>query len=201
MNLRYLGDALDHWKGSLFEQLQVAGVLEDFAVDAMETDAEDWQPFDTALLATLLRIEPNRILGHREDLALNRSGYFDEITHKGDLFLDPDTGIATGKVLSPPQYVFPKEVHELFVREPSRVLAVYQHIRAQRACDRVQQVLTALTLKAQPFSCCAYESGTVAMLFLSRQSRRIDAIHIHLGEYLGRHASRRIHCSHHLRHA
>jgi len=27
MNLRYLGDALDHWKGSLFERLQRAGLL------------------------------------------------------------------------------------------------------------------------------------------------------------------------------
>jgi len=44
MNLRYLGDALDHWKGSLFESLQQANILHDFAVDAMASDWTDRQP-------------------------------------------------------------------------------------------------------------------------------------------------------------
>jgi hypothetical protein len=34
MNLTFLGDALDHWKGSIFESLQKGGILPDFAVDA-----------------------------------------------------------------------------------------------------------------------------------------------------------------------
>lgn len=41
MNLRYLGDALDYWKGSVFFRLQERGILKDFSVDPMLTDLED----------------------------------------------------------------------------------------------------------------------------------------------------------------
>src|SRR3989442_12369196 len=49
------------------------------------------------------------ILGHSAKLA-TRNRYFAEIHHKGDLFLDPDTGIATGRVAHPEQYVQPMEI-------------------------------------------------------------------------------------------
>src|SRR5437667_398781 len=73
MNLRYLGDALDHWKGSLFERLQRAKLLRAFAVDAMATDAEDWQAADLALFADLLRLQPSQILSHRHILETERA--------------------------------------------------------------------------------------------------------------------------------
>src|SRR5688500_3252510 len=57
MNLRYLGDALDHWKGSLFEYLQTACLVRELAVDAMAGDAEQWQPADWKLFARLLRVK------------------------------------------------------------------------------------------------------------------------------------------------
>jgi hypothetical protein len=41
MNLKYLGDTLDHWKGCLFEYLQAQCVLRDFAVDPMATEFQD----------------------------------------------------------------------------------------------------------------------------------------------------------------
>src|SRR5262249_44692157 len=86
MNLRYLGDALDHWKGSLFERLQRETLLRSFAVDAMATDAEDWQPVDFALFANLLHIEERQILRHKHLLEIDRGGCFSEIAHEGDLF-------------------------------------------------------------------------------------------------------------------
>lgn len=198
MNLRYLGDALDHWKGSLFERLQRAKLLRAFAVDAMATDAEDWQATDLALFADLLRLEPRQILSHRQILGTERAAYLGEITHEGDLFLDPDTGIATGKVSNPSQYLFAREIHEMLRRQPTRILAVYQHIRAQKTRDRLQRVVTAMTLPNQPFSCCSYESGTVAMLFLSRDGDRLDAVYDHFMAYLGTHGPRRIYRWRHL---
>jgi hypothetical protein len=198
MNLRYLGDALDHWKGSLFERLQRASLLRSLAVDAMATDAEDWQPADFALFADLLRVEGRQILRHKHLLEIDRGGYFAEITHEGDLFLDPDTGIATGKVGVDSQYLFANEVHALLARQPGRVLAVYQHIRAQKTRDRLQRVISSLKLPDQPFTCCSYESGTVAMLFFSRDAGRVDALYQHFLVSLGRHAPGRIYRWRHL---
>jgi hypothetical protein len=72
LNRKYLGDALDHWKGSLFEHLQATGILRDFAVNPMASDLSDWQPRDFSLFAKLLRVKPNQIVQHHHTL-LKRS--------------------------------------------------------------------------------------------------------------------------------
>ena len=96
MNLRFLGDALDHWKGSVFEGLQNSNILEDFPVDAMASDIDNWRPEDWSLYAKLLRVRESQIVEHKATLERNRKKYFDEIPISGDLFLDPDTGVRTG---------------------------------------------------------------------------------------------------------
>lgn len=45
----------------------------------------------------------------------SRNRYFAEIQHQGDLFLDPDTGIATGRVAHPEHYVRPREIWSLLL--------------------------------------------------------------------------------------
>ncbi len=191
MNLAFLGDALDHWKGSLFESLHGAGVLQNFAVDAMASDAEAWRPEDGALLARLLRVEQRQVIRHTASL-LSREAYFAEIDHRGDLFLDPDTGVATGPVKEPERYVKPEEVKNLLATAPDRLLVVYQHVRAQRPSDRVDAVLASLRAQAGDFAWSSYESGTVAMLFLSRKEERACAVADHFRGLLGRHADGRI---------
>jgi hypothetical protein len=198
VNLRYLGDALDHWKGSLFERFQRASLLRDFAVDSMATDAEDWRPEDFDLFADLLRIKREQIVHRGKLLTINRPGYFREVNHTGDLFLDPDTGIATCAVSDRSQYLFPAELHGLLERQPERLVAVYQHIRAQKTRDRLQRVVAVLRLPDNPFSCCSYESGTVSMLFFSRDAARVDGIYQYLEGFLGVHATRRIYRWQHL---
>ncbi|MGD1021021.1 MAG: hypothetical protein ABSA12_17075 [Verrucomicrobiia bacterium] len=187
MNRKYLGDALDHWKGSLFECLQASSVLRDFAVDPMATDLPDWQPQDFSLLAKLLRVNPNQIIQHEHGLR-ERSKYFGELSHAGDLFLDPDTGIATGSVTNLAQYVRPKEIGDLIAKSAGRLVAVYQHVRAQRVNVRVNAVLAALSAQASLSGWCSYESGTVAMLFLARDLQRVDAVRRTFSELLGSHA-------------
>lgn len=93
--MQFLGDALDHWKGSIFSRLRKAGLLEDFSVDPMLTDSEDWNTADFRLYADLLQVSIDQILRHKIDLKEDRSKYFAKIEHSGDLFLDPDTGIAS----------------------------------------------------------------------------------------------------------
>src|SRR5256885_12417780 len=159
MNLSYLGDALDHWKGSLFEFLQGRRLLHDFAVDPMASDLESWQEADYVLLADLLRIPRDRIIRHERRLT-TRSGYFDEIHHRGDVFLDPDTGIATARVSHPEKYVQPSEIRSLLLDGLNRLVAIYQHVRATKVATRIDHVLACVGRSAGSVAWCSYESGT-----------------------------------------
>lgn len=190
MNLSFLGDALDHWKGSLFESLQQADVLREFAVDAMASDWQAWQRKDRILFARLLRIQESQLIQHAGNLS-NRQQYFDEITHAGDLFLDPDTGIATGRVKRIIQYVQPTEIARL-LHGSDRILAVYQHVRARHVSVRVDAVSQAIRSAVGDCQWTSYESGTVAMIFLSRSRRRTAAVAAHFAKLLGRHSVGRI---------
>src|SRR3972149_2504086 len=124
MNLLFLGDALDYWKGALLADLRDARLLNgSFAVDPMATDLAHWTPPDYELFAQLLRIGPHQILRHRYSLATDRIAYFRDLPHAGDLFLDPDTGVATGRVPNLAQYVRPQEIGELISQDGSCILA------------------------------------------------------------------------------
>lgn len=190
MNLKFLGDALDHWKGSLFASLQQASLVRDFAVDPMASDQEAWQLEDFAIFARLLRVDSSRLIPHRIGLS-DRRGYFDEIAHAGDLFVDPDTGVATGKVKQPSRYIRAGEIAKL-LETPDRLLAVYQHVQRQQVCERVDEVRKKLDEVMPELHWCSYESGTVAMLFLARSKQRTSAIVAHFQGLLGRHADGRI---------
>ncbi|HET9283013.1 MAG TPA: hypothetical protein VFR24_13725 [Candidatus Angelobacter sp.] len=192
MNLRYLGDALDHWKGSLFESLQNANVLANFAVDPMCTDPEAWQSSDFSFYARLLHIRAEQIVRHEHTLR-ERKAYFTEIKHQGDLFLDPDTGISTSATNS--QYLRPREIGELLERVFERILVIYQHVRAQKCAIRIDNVISAVESRIDRFRWCSYESPTVAMLFMSRSSR-IHEVVDHFKTILGKHAETRIRGSH-----
>jgi hypothetical protein len=185
VNLRYLGDALDHWKGSLLEYLQEEGVLRELAIDPMITDLARWGDADFDLYARLLRIDRNRILQH--------TSAGSAVCPDTDLFLDPDTGIATGLVRSP-QHISVSEIVGLLDRHPARVLAVYQHVSRQVTSERVHACITAVAKQAKNLTWCSYESATVAMIFFSRDGERIRRISDVLGAMLGRHANCRVQC-------
>jgi len=164
MNLAFLGDALDHWKGSLFESLQKGGILQNFAVDPMASDLAAWTPEDFSLFSTLLRIDRSQIVPHSCTLA-DRKSFFAEIRHPGDLFLDPDTGVATGQHGASVQHVLASEIATL-VGSLDRFLAIYQHVRAQRVSERVDAVCRVIRDVMPEGQWCSYESGTVAMIFI-----------------------------------
>jgi hypothetical protein len=192
MNLNYLGDALDHWKGSLFKYLQREGVLCHFAVDPMASDQAQWVETDFAIYRHLLWVNENQLIRHQSTLA-DRQRYFLEIRHTGDLFLDPDTGISTGWVKKKIEnkYIKPQEAASLLHTQDDRLLVVYQHVRATRVSVRVDQCLAAIARETNGFW-CSYESGTVAMLFLSRRTDRTSDAQKALQRLLGRHTNRRV---------
>ena len=191
MNLAFLGDALDHWKGALFKSLSDTAALRDLRVDLMASDGDAWRAEDRAIFANLIGVQTGQLISHSVGLD-ERERYFGEIDHTGDLFLDPDTGVATGRVSKPERYIFPSEVNQLLDASPARILVVYQHVRAQKVRIRVDSVLDGLGEASGRFFWVVYESGTVAMLFLSRTKNRSDAVSAHFHAMLGAHGKKRI---------
>lgn len=177
MNVKYLGDALDHWKGSLLESLQKANVLNDLKVDPMVTDAP-WTQDEMNLYARLLRVERHQFITPDVDLDnwRRREEYFKKAKeHGGDLFVDPDTGVLTGKKPSGSRskYIQASEIERLLARE-NRVMAVYQHAaQGKQMAQRVDDVRDFLKNREgmKTFAWCSYESATAAILFFSRNER------------------------------
>lgn len=192
MNLQFLGDALDHWKGSVFEELEHSSLLKDFRVDAMASDSEKWEQIDYRLYARLLKVKQAQLVVHKNALSGDRKKYFNEIPAIGDLFLDPDTGVKTGKVRTQSQYLIVAELHDLLKLNKDRVIAVYQHVRARHTRDRVEEVLRALRSEKGCFFCTSYESSTVALLFFGSEPERIEAINAHFCAFFDKHAENRI---------
>lgn len=193
MQLSFLGDALDHWKGFLFESLQSEGVLRRFAVDPMASDPAIWTSEDIALYAKLLRLQSTQVIRHTASLNEDRQTYFQEIKsrHLGDLFVDPDTGVATGSVKEPRRYIMPNEIAGLLLSVPDRLLLIYQHVRGGVAA-RVDSVLAAIQLETGTLGWSSYESGTVAMIFICLKQERTATVARHFRELLGFHARGRI---------
>jgi hypothetical protein len=194
MNLKHLGDALDHWKGALFEYLQTECTLRNFAADPMVTDPEPWTEDDFKVYARLLHITRQQIIPHEVSLGAARDHYFAEIMHEGDLFLDPDTGIRTNRASPIKKYIKPREVAKLLDSANGRVLAVFQSVRSQKTCARVDGCVKAVAkeMKISPLGWCSYESPTVGMLFLSGDSKRTHEVCCALHGLLGRHGERRV---------
>jgi len=98
MRLQFLGDALDHWKGALFQHLCSENLLKDLHVEPMITDSRIWTPKELNTYARLLQLKnTERIIHSDRTFTRTYPDYFKSIKYSGDLFLDPDTGIATGK--------------------------------------------------------------------------------------------------------
>lgn len=192
MNLRFLGDALDYWKGSIFLRLQNRGILKDFLVDPMLTDPVNWHAADFQLYADLLQIRPDQILRHKRMLQENRARYFAEVIHTGDLFVDPDTGIGLEYARNAEKYIRVKEVHQLLGKKLPRILCIYQHVGREKTRERVNKIIMALAEFSTRIYCCSYETPTVAMLFMSVRQNRIELVNEYFKNYLGRHSSMRV---------
>ena len=191
VNLTSLGDAVDHWKGSIFAHLQECVALRDFAVDPMARDIDDWSTGDFELYARLLRIRSDQILEHRCSLAC-ADDYFGEITHSGDLFLDADAGVLTGGAKDPRECVPPAHLGHLLCRHQDRVVAVYQQVGAETISSRVDCCLAHVAAVAPEAAWCCCESGSAAMLFFSVDTQWSANICRALRELLGLQGERRV---------
>ena len=189
MKLAHLGDALDHWKGALIELLGDNRLR----VVPMLTDRDRWtqQHFET--YARLLHRKPVDILKKgKEDLFSSRTrhDYFCDLG-EDDLFLDPDTGIASDEKAKK-EHVSPSEIAGLLSEPRSRMLLIYQH--ASRRKDGLREKLELLR-STQCLRGChifAYDSGAVSMVVISQNRERSDEALARLKCWLGPVASTRI---------
>jgi len=192
MNLRFIGDVLDHWKGSIIGRLSEANLLHRLNVDQMATDFSQWGEVDHSLYADLLRIDRSMIIHHAQDLWSNRKQYLEEmLAVQGDMFLDPDIGICTNSQPGS-EHLKALELHALLDRGPTRVVMVYQHIRARKTRERVLDIMDFLQQKGPGFHAYSYESASAAMLFFSRRSERLNPIGEFYQRLLDWHAKERI---------
>ncbi len=192
MNRQYLGDALDHWKGSMLHILYSSGRLNALKVDPMITSPE-WSSADTDFYVRLLGVSANSLVRHDSSLITDRSAYFKEIDEEVDLFLDPDTGIATSSGSPICKYLKPKEVHLLLEgRSSQRVLCVYQHIGRNKSTRHRLSDIVGCLRSTSYLSACSYESPTVAMLIISKDNQRIERIADILDSYCGLLGDRRV---------
>lgn len=183
MRLEYLGDALDHFKGALFRRLKDADLIHDLAADPMATDVEDWTEDDYRLYSDLVAISSEKTL--RDQGTLNKVGRrpLGLPGHRGDLFLDPDTGVRTGSQSTARKFVLPEEVGPLL--ESSRLLIIYQHAWRADESESVRQAVAAVRRVEAGITAAAYTSRQVGMLFLSRDSERVSAVASWMRKWLG----------------
>jgi len=184
MNSKYLGDAFDHWKGSIIQRLETAKprkLLEDITVVPMITDPKCWNRQKRLVYSRLLNVKPESILGWEK-----------EPPSSGDLFLDPDTGVYTRKSK---EHITPKEIRELLDGDPTheRVILIYQHgARGQssekRQCQletKVSQVFDEKIDGGKPnLHAAIFNCNHAAMLFFSYSKGRIKKIETYLKKIL-----------------
>lgn len=179
MKLAYLGDAHDHWKGSIFTYLQETELVRKFSVDPMVTDPSSWNAASSKLYAHLLRVDVDQLVQHHRTLFEERASrrrYFADIPRTGDIFLDADTGIKTSGSAHE-NHLLPKELFEMMESERDRLVIVYQHSsRGLKMRARVEGVLIKLKEQKTPFFCASYESNTVALLLFCRTAERVQKV-------------------------
>ena len=190
MNIKFLGDALDHWKGSLLSILSRKELIRNFVIEPMITDDSRWSKEDMETYIRLLRLETaNRVCHSQTTFKGAREEYFDEVPQTVDVFLDPDTGIATRN--GGRKHLKVLEIGKLLAKS-DRVLMIYQHSARGSFDERLRNITGAVSRDIPGVHCAVYKCGRVAMFFISLSKVRIHEIQNALKEYLRGKAQKRV---------
>ena len=184
MNIKHLGDALDHWKGCIIRSVEKH--LHDLRVVPMFTDADvnkTWSPKRLRIYAELLHVDASDILHRRRRFeSAERESYFADSGGEYDLFIDPDTGIAP-KSHFDGQHIRPGDIALLLPDDTKRVLLIYQH--SSREKDWVDACLRRV-VRHEPHRTCwafAYRGGDASMVFIARSRGRLNAMRLALKRF------------------
>jgi hypothetical protein len=193
LNIKFLGDAFDHWKGSVLGELATKGLLVDLVVEPMITDMDSWSEKDLLTYARLLKLpSQDSIIRHDSSFIRPSETYFDKIPSHCDTFFDPDTGVKDhgGK----PKHIKTTEIQKVLDKDANkkRVLIVYQHSSRKKFAERLDEVTSLLRGRIPKVHTLVYECGQVAMIFISYNATRITSIKKDLLNMLEGVASERI---------
>ena len=183
MQRKHIGNELDRMKGAVLGALQEKELLQGLVVDPMAGDASFWTAEHLNQYVRCLRLSrAHRIAQHDVQWGTRkRDAYFAELDRYSgrNFFLDPDAGVATGKVK--PSRVKPDEVTKLL--RDQNVVAVYQHGAFGETIEqRVQTVVQTLQRCQPSIECLAYMEQQASLLFLTTARRRLLDIETCLDE-------------------
>lgn len=186
MNLRHLGDAFDHWKGTMLEITCPKGAR----IVPMFTDENRWNRKQLEAYARLLRVSSKDVL-HSETRFSNgsRGTYFD-IPESGDLFLDPDVGICTN-ARPKKEHIAPSEIAAILLVSRPRILLIYQN-KWQRKTMRETLNMVLSTERLEKFYRFGFDAGQVGIIFISCDRKRIVKAMERVQSWLGPVAPNRI---------
>ena len=156
----------------------------------MITDVRPWSKEDLETYRRLLKLESTSPICHRQStFSGRRDEYFDGVPEGGDVFLDPDTGIATGNGRR--EHVKVLELGKLLSKS-DRVLMVYQHSARGPFHKRLLEITDIVSHDIPSVHFTIYECGRVAVFFISLNRARIHEIQNALKIYLRGTAERRV---------
>ncbi len=189
MESTHLGDALDHWKGSIIQRLLVAKpkpLLKDITIVPMITDPALWKGNKRLVYSRLLivKAESVSVLERGKEIFNDRRNeYFSKIPSSGDLFLDPDTGVSRWRSTSKHEYVALGEIEGLLEADTTknRVIMVYHHAGRAGKQFFIQRVETLKGIARDNITkhnlyATTYNCTQAAMFFFSYNKNRIKAI-------------------------
>jgi hypothetical protein len=196
MKLTHLGDALDHWKGSLIRLLKRGKVLRNLRILPMITDTNAkriWSDPCFELYARLLSVNESEILKPKIELLDHerRSEYF-SIGSNYDLFIDPDIGIENTKPrkeekFQREKYILLSEVAGLLRQDSSRLILIFQYSSNGKDWlkKKTNDLKNYLSKCDESRSVFAYFAGQTSMMFMSQDSQRVKNACNCLEEFLG----------------
>jgi hypothetical protein len=221
MDSKHLGDAFDHWKGAIIQLLEPK--LQNLAAVPMITNERGWgkQEQKLSTYSRLLNIDEELIFqsnrkfrGHMDNdrysqvidhftSHTDKNHYFQQVNYSGDLFLDPDTGLAFSPfTYKGNKHVTPNEIKCLLDKDNKnvRVIMVYQQSRQGQKKSEEQNYLEKIIKYAlaqigsqnSPCYACTYCCSQVSMLFFSKNKGRIVQIKQYLRKELPYQAKRRV---------
>ena len=183
MHTDYLGDALDFWKGAVLGRLgygrggKKLSVVPMFTVVPTEGHVNAYADLLGRPVSDV--VHPRRLFSNA-----TRTAYFDDIMAlKGDVFVDPDTGVG-GRTARHVTAV------ELGAMAAGRLVIVYQHSWRGRAglLDHLHKAAETAEAEAGYLAC-----GQAGLFFLSKDPGRARAVTSQLSDLLGKVAPARIH--------
>ena len=149
----------------------------------MITD-DSWNRQQVSAYSNLLHLKVSKILladvkfnGNKYD----RNQYFESISHTGDLFIDPDTGVSISKNDS--KHINVSEIKALL--KDDRAILIYQHKwQGEQFSKTIKKIVGEVRSEMKKIGVAAYDCGNVAMLFMSYDKGRIIKIADYFEEIL-----------------